>query len=337
MIWALVGALAVAGPAFRPSVAALPLAPRAALRCSAALGGDRPKRVRAEVVIRLPAPPAPPVAGALSEEAVARVLEVVWRDSRMILRTALQRPMPVVAELVTDRLPMAGWFLSYRSDQSNLMLNRALIQCKAFRIIAPRAAAATPAEIERLERRLELSRSRLWPTLRNLLLRPSTHARVVQAARVQIASLKAVEAGYKNLLRTPVRAFFLWVGLIRSLSYGFRWVLVELARRGSLLSQGRQARWRISLIERGIMYGVVLMRRVERIELERPLLPGLPAVGPPAAAQRSLTGLPSAAALEGAVVPPPYWGLRRRFANGAARLWRGLVRDVQVLWSTTVF
>ena len=48
---------------------------------------------------------------------MSRVFELVWRDTRGLFRTALQRPLPVVIDALSDRVPIATWFLTYRADQ----------------------------------------------------------------------------------------------------------------------------------------------------------------------------------------------------------------------------
>ena len=290
--------------------------------CSGSQSYYSPKRVQGEVVWNVPPPPPPPVQNALSEDAVQRILELVWRDSRMVLRTALMRPLPVVMELAQDRLPLARWYATYKADQAALWLNEQLAVSRPFAAMAPAAAAAAPREVVRLERRLEVSRSTLWPTLRALLLRPSTHQRMVRAAREQVAQFKAAESSLSRLLRTPRRVMLLTAGLLRSLSYTLKWVVIELVRRappGSGTVGARVASWRNRLIERGIRYGLELQRRVEQIEDARRWRPPPRslAVPAPAAPPLSATGIASAAALEGTVLLPPAAGGSRPSGQGA--------------------
>jgi hypothetical protein len=228
------------------------------------------KRVRGTVVRRLPPPRPLPVPGVLSEDAVSRVLELVWSDSRMLLRTALQRPYPIVHELVTDRLPLASWFVRYHLDLGARRHFEALERWPPYRQLFPKAAKSLPRELEQVERRLAASRSRLWPTIRTLLLRPATHARIVLAARRQISLANGLHSSRERVMRAPVQMFLLSAGLIRSVDYGLKWGLIEVARRGSLVSASRQQRWRSHLIDRGLGYGVLLMRQVEIIEQSAP-------------------------------------------------------------------
>ena len=295
---------------------------------------------------------------------LSRVLELVWRDSRMLFRTALQRPLPVVVELVADRMPMAQWFLRYRLDQASLRHYEALAAWEPYKKLFPMAARSLPRQLDHIERRLEASRVSLWPTLRTLLLRPSTHARVVQAARRQVSAYKAMQTSRERVLRTPVRVVLLWVGLLRAINYGLKWVFAE-----TILSSQRRQRWRTRLIERGLVYGVVLMRRLEVIEEAHPwyrpparqkfvkppgraLLPRqawLPAAPQTARTLRpvSSTGIASAARLEGAVLAPPATGRPAKLRQGCywfvtrvrqtcSRFVHGSLRDLRVLWSTTV-
>ena len=59
----------------------------------------------------------------LGEESVGIVFELVFRDIKMLSRTALQRPWPVVFELAQERLDMVVWFARYKADQCNLRLH----------------------------------------------------------------------------------------------------------------------------------------------------------------------------------------------------------------------
>ncbi|KAL3923454.1 MAG: hypothetical protein SGPRY_004213 [Prymnesium sp.] len=65
---------------------------------------------------------------ALSDRSVANIFEIIFRDTRMLLSTAQNQPLPVVLELVWDRLPIAMWFLRDRSAKLELDLNRKLGQ-----------------------------------------------------------------------------------------------------------------------------------------------------------------------------------------------------------------
>lgn len=328
------------------------------------------KRVRGAVVRRLHPPPPRPVTNILSEDAVSRVLELVWRDSRMLLRTALQRPLPVVHELVADRLPLASWFVRYHLDLGMRRHSEALERSPLYRQLFPDAARSLPRELEQIERRLAVSRSKLWPTIRTLLLRPSTHARIVQAARRQISHATRLESSRERVMRTPLRMLLLWAGLVRSMDYGLKWALVEVARRGSLLSASRQQRWRSRLIDRGLAYGVLIVRRMESVEETAPWhrapTSARSAVGDatagraripllrlwrsrvePGGAAALTSGIRAVNQIDGAVLPRSArsagthaWGRAGWLLGGVVGAWRRLarftLRDFGFMWSTAV-
>ena len=167
---------------------------------------------------------------ALSEDSVTRILEIVWRDTRMLARTAQQRPLPVVWALATDRLPLVQWFASYKVDQWALALNQ---QVAAMRI-SPRSSSDLARDRLRLQRQLEARRADLWPTIRALLLRPMMHERIVYAARAQMLDYCAASAAEKGaapldtaaialssrltrmqLLSSPQRIMKLWLGTMK--------------------------------------------------------------------------------------------------------------------------
>lgn len=236
-------------------------------------------------------PPAPPPAR-LSDASVARVLELVWRDTRKVAseyrvgdlsRTiaglmaangaanqtgaAMDSRRPPWTELVNDRLPILAWWVSYRADLSALA-------CSEF-LAASRLSPRSRADLRRwrtvLERRLDQRRARLWPTLRTLLLTPSMHRRVVTAARSQLLTSHGGDPSLARrrtlalILGSPVRLLRLWLGAARAVLYGARWLLNEFGLRWLLSPRRRQA-VRVSLIERAIDKGLELQRTVEGIE-----------------------------------------------------------------------
>jgi len=204
----------------------------------------------------------------LSDQAVAHVLELVYRDTSMLFKTAVQRPLPVVWGLLQERLPMARWYCNFKYYQWRLAANRALTNCSIYRQIAPRSPLDLKKERGRLQFRLDKHRSTLWPTLRALLLRPSTHQRVLQAARTQVAQYRADSPrGYRRLLRAPRRLFSLWLALIRSGGYGLRWLLVSLPGPLWLFSAAKRQQVRADLIERALLHGLALQRRIEALEV----------------------------------------------------------------------
>ena len=219
----------------------------------------------------------------LSEESVGIVWELVFRDVRMLSRTALQRPWPVVLGLMQERVDLLVWFGTYKADQYNLKLHDEV--ARSMEAVLPQVSKnVLSRHRSRLRRSLDYRRSTLWPTLRTLLQRPSMHERVLQAARNQMAVHRqsGEPGGVLSLLSMPWRVLSLWVGFWRTGVYAMRWLLVELARR----SMGwKQQRARTRLIEEALVHGVELQRRVESIEGVRPfaprLLPGAPASGAP--------------------------------------------------------
>ena len=184
---------------------------------------ERSKELAAEEVV------------SLSDEAVANIFELVWRDTRMLFSTAQKRPLPVALSLAWERVPIALWFCRDRSDKLELELNRRLAACKLYRTIAPRAAADLGWQRERVERRLQENKETLWPTLRALLLKPTTHQRVVQAARTQLfeyrlAASRTRVSGRARLAAGSRRAVSLWIALWSWGLYALRWLLLALPR-----------------------------------------------------------------------------------------------------------
>lgn len=215
----------------------------------------------------------PKPATALSDEAVQNIFELVWRDTRMLFSTAQKRPLPVVFELAWERVPIAMWFLRDRADKFELSFNEHLQSCPLFRTIAPRAAADLKWQRAHVEQRLQESRSTLWPTLRTLLMRPTTHQRVLQAARTQLATYNQASVDVSGLVRVarkPLHVLSLWIALWRWGAYAMRWVflyldLSSIPGLGAWSSERRQ-RVRTRLIERAVEHGLELQRRVDTID-----------------------------------------------------------------------
>ena len=214
-----------------------------------------------------------PEGPALSDEAVTNIFELIWRDTRMLARTAWQRPLPVAWELMRERVPIATWYVQRKADQLELALNEHLAVSQCLRRISPRAADDAAHHRRRLELRLEHSRTTLWPTLRTLLLTRAMHARVVDAARRQLSIFREEKRKQRGggWMRAPQRLIVLWVAFLRWSVYGLRWVYVSMqpCGFGFLTSMEKQERLRRELIEDGVRKGLELQRRVERIE-ERP-------------------------------------------------------------------
>ena len=126
----------------------------------------------------------------LGEESVGIVFELVFRDIKMLSRTALQRPWPVVIELAQERLDMVAWFAKYKADQCNLRLHDEVARSLES-LPAPRRVKSVLAWHRAcLKTQLGHRRKDLWPTLRTLLQRPSMHERIVLAARSQALQFK---------------------------------------------------------------------------------------------------------------------------------------------------
>lgn len=199
-----------------------------------------------------------PKGTALGEESVGIVFELVFRDIKMLSRTALQRPWPVVVGLAQERLDMVVWFAKYKADQCNLRLHDEVAR-NLEPLPAPRRVKSLLTwHRARLKSELDDSRSDLWPTLRVLLQRPSMHERIVLAARSQALQFKqSAIPGQRRLtlLRLPRRALSLWFAFWHAWLYGLRWVLVEVARRASLFADVWQPA-RTRLIEEALVHGV---------------------------------------------------------------------------------
>jgi len=214
---------------------------------------------------------------ALGEESVGIVFELVFRDIKMLSRTALQRPWPVVIGLAQERLDMVVWFAKYKADQCNLQLHDEVAR-NLEPLPAPRRVKSLLTwHRARLKSQLDDSRSDLWPTLRSLLQRPSMHERIVLAARSQALQFKQSAIPGKRrltLLGLPRRALSLLLAFWHTLLYGLRWLLVEVARRTSLFAAVWQPA-RTRLIEEALVHGVELQRRVEQIEVVQPFQPSL--------------------------------------------------------------
>ena len=226
----------------------------------------------------------------LSDDSVARIFELVFRDTRKVLseyrfgdigRTianlaakrdmgyypsnASDTPQPVIAELIRDRLPMLQLYAKMRWEKTMIDM----VDFVDFINLSPRGAADLKRTRALYERRLDYRRSMLWPTLRKLLLTSSMHRRLVVAAQMQVA-LEASTSGRslspaKAIMRSPSRLVKLWLGALRAFTYGLRWILNEFGMRWVLSPRQRQ-RVRVELIERAIVKGLELQRRVERIE-----------------------------------------------------------------------
>jgi len=200
-----------------------------------------------------------------SEEAVGRIIEIVARDTYLWARTALQ-DSTFGWELVSDRLPIALWFARYTQVRWRLELNEKLAGCPLYLRLAPRASNALVREHEQLANAFELTREHLWPTLRTLLLRHSTHRRVVQAAKLQHAQFARTHRyGYMGTL-APKRLLLLWLSWLRLVRYGLAWCFVEVGRRGRFLSPLRQQAIRTHLIDLALRHGVDLLKKIEAID-----------------------------------------------------------------------
>ena len=195
---------------------------------------------------------------ALGEESVGIVFELVFRDIKMLSRTAMQRPWPVVIGLAQERLDMVVWFAKYKADQCNLQLHDEVAR-NLEPLPAPRRVKSLLTwHRARLKSQLDDSRSDLWPTLRSLLQRPSMHERIVLAARSQALQFKQSAIPGKRrltLLGLPRRALSLLLAFWHTLLYGLRWLLVEVARRTSLFAAVWQPA-RTRLIEEALVHGV---------------------------------------------------------------------------------
>lgn len=223
------------------------------------------------------AAPLPRKGAALGEDSVGIVLELVVRDVKMLSRTALQRPWPVVIGLAQERLEMVAWFTRYKADQCNLRLHDEVAR-NLDPLPAPRRVKRLLTwHRARLKSQLDESRTTLWPTLRVLLQQPSMHERIVLAARTQALQFRESAIPGKRrltLLTLPRRALSLWLAFWRTWLYGLRWLLVEVARRGSLFADVWQPA-RTRLIEEALVHGVELQRRIEQIEVAQPFQPSL--------------------------------------------------------------
>ena len=181
----------------------LPVSPAVALR------GHRLTMVEVEVedgqapMFRSSISRQQPKGAALSEDAVSRVFELVWRDTRGLFRTALQRPLPVVIDALSDRVPIATWFLTYRADQLQFQATEALLGCDHLIKIAPQVQYDLRRNHERLDRRIVEARTTLWPTLRTLLFHERTQQRVLEAARAQMQRHKQEQL--RELGSSPAR------------------------------------------------------------------------------------------------------------------------------------
>lgn len=226
----------------------------------------------------------------LSDAGVARIFELVFRDTRKVLSEYRFGDMsrsitsfaaesmgdapedarspssqPVFAELIRDRLPMLQLYAMMRYDSSMIALNDFVESIN----LSPRGAADLRRTRAVYERRLMYRRSMLWPTLRTLLRTPSMNRRLVDAAQTQVALQAGVRGGSlspaKALIGSPRRLVKLWAGAIRAIMYVLRWVLNEFGLSWVLSPRQRQ-RVRVELIERAIVKGLELQKRVDRIE-----------------------------------------------------------------------
>ena len=230
---------------------------------------------KVEVLVGEPPLPRKAKGTVLGEESVGIVFELVFRDVKMLSRTAMQRPWPVAIGLAQERLDMLGWFARYKANQCNLRLHDEVARNLDTLPAPRRVKSLLTLHRARLKRQLDDSRSTLWPTLRTLLQRPSMHERVILAARTQALLFRQSAVPGKRrltLLGLPRKALSLWLGFWRTWLYGLRWLLVEGARRGSLFSGVWQPA-RTRLIEEALVHGVELQRRVEQIEVIQPFQP----------------------------------------------------------------
>merc|ERR1719284_1755828 len=112
----------------------------------------------------------------------------------MVARTAFLNPQSAW-QLANERAPLAWWFTSYRIDRWRLQFNEACADCSFVHVVAPRARTDLERERIVLQRRLDESRTRLWPTLRALLMTQTTHQRLLTAARDQVAQYNSAVQG----------------------------------------------------------------------------------------------------------------------------------------------
>ena len=169
----------------------------------------------------------------LGEESVGIVFELVFRDIKMLSRTALQRPWPVVFELAQERLDMVVWFARYKADQCNLRLHDEVAR-SLDSLPAPRRVKSVLAwHRAGLKTQLVARRKDLWPTLRTLLQRPSMHERIVLAARSQALQFKQSSTPDNSrlaLLGMPRRALSLWLAFWQASPGRFRCAQSKLLR-----------------------------------------------------------------------------------------------------------
>ena len=227
-------------------------------------------------------PPAPP---GLSDSSVARILELVWRDTRKVVseyrlgdvsrgvafyvkgnRAPAGDGEPEVVELIRERLPLLRWWVEFRALQD---LQRTEMFMERLNL-SPRSVPSLRRQQNKLQRRIDEKRSTLWPTLRKLLLTTSMHRRLVRAARSQMNRnyiATSVPESARAWLGSPMRLLRLWLAMLKSAHYALRWVLNEFGLRWLLTAKQRQV-VRTQLIERAIIKGLELQRQVERIEEE---------------------------------------------------------------------
>jgi hypothetical protein len=234
-------------------------------------------------IMALPPPPRP----MLSDASVSRIIEMVWRDTRKVLAEfrfedlsqeasslflrgfrAEAKATPLFADLVRDRLPILRWYVRHKSDQARL----ACCDWLEGTGISPRSADDFQRCRSQLRSCLDEQKAELWPTLRALLLTERIHRRVVRAAQAQLwlasqaqSQLIPSSSLAVNILTSPRRLVLLWLAGLKAMHYGLRWVFNEFGLKW-VLSPEQRRRVRAKLIERAILKGLELQRRVESIE-----------------------------------------------------------------------
>jgi len=220
----------------------------------------------------------------LSDAAVSRIFELIYRDTSNVAstyqvgdlaRTAAwftygprrrnMTDMPVFAELVQDRLPLLNWYTSFRWHKAQLELHDWVSSNLG-------ALPGTDSLNRRneLQQQLDRHRMQLWPTIRRLLLTSSMQSRIKRAAQWRVLKLyggdpAALRGGW--ILRSPARAVRFLVGGVKTASYSLHWVFHEYGVKFLLLKKQRQ-RVRKNLIERAIIRALDVQKKVEVIEAE---------------------------------------------------------------------
>ena len=239
-------------------------------------------------------PPSPPM---LSDASVSRVLEMVWRDTRKVASeykfgdmgktitlflkgdVAEAKATPLFAELVRDRIPILKWYLVHKADLTQLAVVDWMDE-----LGLPVLRDELQLCRNELRSRLDEQKRNLWPTLRALLLTERIHRRVVQAAQAQLLLARGEKTGSAslavNILTSPRRFAMMWFAGLKALHYGLKWVWTEFGLKW-VLSPCQRQRLRARLIERAIIKGLDLQRRVEDIEAQAEALRGTGGSLPP--------------------------------------------------------